>query len=184
VDSARKILGSNFTDKKSDEIKEYIPTLADLFNIPNEFEFEGKIYKITELSQARQGQFSSWLKRNARQEIENDTLTTDEQKAKYRKELNDAIAAREYEYNSELAIRCCRTPEGAAYLLWLGLQDEHPEIEEHEARAMFFKKLNVLAVEVFNKIIKFPKVSSPTSSEHPKHYWRSSAKKQTDSRKK
>lgn len=171
--------------KPSKSLEDLDPdSLASILNVGDDFEYNGRTYKVKELSFIRQAEFSQWLKNNAKSEIERSVDLSEETKREMYSTLMQDIAAKKYEYYSKLAVECMRTPEGAAYALYLGLKDEHPTLEPHEAREMYFKKLNEVSKLVYEVIVKNPKSSSPTSSRRGEPSSRGSARERAERRKK
>lgn len=167
-----------------DEDIKPIPGLDELLNVPVEFVYNGEKIQLKELSLVGQARFSQWLKNNAKMEIERSTDLSEEVKDRYRAALTRDIAAGKYAFNSELAVEALHTPEGAAYALYLGIYEVDPSIEEHEARRIFYEKLNEMSKRVYQEIIKYPKVSSPSSSPHGKQQSQKSRKQRGRGRKK
>lgn len=121
------------------------PTLADLFGVPTEIEFEGKTYPLRQANLLEQAKFGRWLERRALEAAARATdLPEDVQERLFRAVTRD-IAAGVYEMNSAAGAEALATPVGRAKLLHLILSSEHPEVTEEVAARMLDREQRKIA---------------------------------------
>lgn len=143
-----------------------LPDLADVLGVPDTFEYEGKSYKVRELTLIQRARFGQWLKDRAKQEVARTLEAPDEFKRQAISAVYADIAAGVYSWGSEASIKALCTPEGCAYALYLALSEDHPEVDEELAAKMFEAKLNELAEKVL-RAASDPKASSGTGGSPP-----------------
>jgi hypothetical protein len=117
-------------------------TLADMFSVPTEIEFEGKKYTFREPTQLEQGKYQRWLEQRADEAIDRKTWLSDEQRAEEKRVLNWGIAAGTIERGGEICIESLRSKSGFIRFIELVCNCPTPEAE-----ALFNHRLeNLLAV--------------------------------------
>lgn len=104
-------------------------TLADLFSIPRELEFEGKKYNVRPPTLLEQGKFQRWLEKRADEAIDRKSWLSDDQRQAEKRLLNQDIAAGLYEWESEVSVNSLQTRAGVTKLIELICNIPPPEAE-------------------------------------------------------
>jgi hypothetical protein len=130
-----------------------MPTLADLFNVPREFEFEGIKYGLKEPDQLQQGQFQRWLEQRVRESIRRDTEAEEDELAKALDRFYDRQAAGEYEWGNPICLRALLTFTGWGKYLEIMLG-----VDPITARKMVEKPIEELAAAVGRAAAENPKL--------------------------
>ena len=91
-------------------------TLADLFNSPSEFEFEGVVYKLRQPTLIECGQYQRWLEQEARAGAARATELDEADRRNLLRDVQADIAAKRYAWGGELCVQSLRTPDGIAKL--------------------------------------------------------------------
>lgn len=125
-----------------------------LFNLPTEFEFEGKKYPIKELTFEQQARYSKWLRERARAAatVNPDSgVPVEVQQALYSAFLTDA-AGGVYDYGGPACIKSMSSQSGMAYALYLMISAEDPSFDEMEAAALVAKEFERLSAVIAEKL--------------------------------
>jgi hypothetical protein len=130
-----------------------MPTLADLFNVPREFTFEGTTYAMREPDQIEQGRFQRWLETRVRQAIGRDTEASDEEKAAALDRFYDRQAAGEYEWGNPTCLKALMSWSG-----WAKYMEIMLNVDPETAKRMVQIPVDELAAAVGRTAAENPKL--------------------------
>lgn len=122
-----------------------MPTLADILGVASEFEFEGTVYHLRPPTLLEQLRFSRRLERRAMEAAARMVGVPEEAQDRMIRAVTRDIAAGEYEPDSGSYIEALQKPDGIAFMLFLVLSGDHPEVTEEVARRMVDKALKEIA---------------------------------------
>lgn len=126
-------------------------TITDLFGAAAEpFEFEGVTYALRPPTLEEQHEFQVWLEQRARDAVGRDTGTPDPLARADRRDVTNAIAAGEYEYDGEHAFRARMTFTGSGKLLSIIHKTDH-ETGRRLAKAAAERNVELLGKAVLDE---------------------------------
>lgn len=129
------------------------PDLAKLLNQPETIEFEGKAFKLRELTVAQRATYSQWLKDRALSAVELAARTAPEHvAAEQRAGWRQDCAAGVYDFGGPVFSAALRTHAGQVKALHLSLSADHPDLTEDYAEKMWLAHKSQLAALVADKI--------------------------------
>ena len=133
---------------------------AALLNVPVEFLHGGKAYKSRKLDLLGVAKFCSWLEQRA---TEAAWRTSADLPAGGREAVlaaaNQDIAAGVYRPGGAGYMKALAQPEAGAQLLYLSLQEDHPDLTPAECQEMFLAKLDERARDALRAVGDSPKGS-------------------------
>lgn len=123
-----------------DQLNEQAPA-GELFNTPVAFQHGDKTYQSRKLTTAEIDEFCAWLERQAVSKAwyGSADLPPEGREAAMRA-ANAMAAAGAYRVGGEGYLEAMRQPAAGAYLLYLGLRNEHPDLTLDDCNAMFLAK--------------------------------------------
>jgi hypothetical protein len=130
--------------------------LAELFNAPTDLEFEGKTYRLRQLSQVERAEYQRWLEKRALDGILAETGVPEAVQDRMLRIYQRDKARGTYAWGSEV---CCETvtgEEGLAKFLAIQLRDQGVDLET--ARRMAEKELKRIVVTLFKQETTDPKL--------------------------
>lgn len=121
-------------------------TLADILGVSDELTYDGKVYKLSELSLEGRAKFSRWLERRARDEaIRGSANLPSDQQDRYLRVVSRDIAAGVYEFGGEVSVAALREPAGRRYIVYLSLLENHPDADEELAEKLIENRMREIA---------------------------------------
>jgi hypothetical protein len=132
--------------------------MASILNVSNEFEHDGKKYKIAELTIVYAAMYSQWLKDRAMIAVDQmyqGRLDDPRYPVDRLQVINDS-ASGAYDWGGELSLKSLQTPTGAAKALELSILQEGGTIVYGEASALLQAKQKEMLVHL-QKIAGNPK---------------------------
>ena len=114
------------------------PATAELLALPVEFEHGGKKYKSRRLDLAGVGEFCAWLERQSLEKawFGSANLSPDARESVL-KAANENVAAGVFQVGGSGYLKALTQAAPGAYLLYLGLRDEYPELTLDDCTTMF-----------------------------------------------
>ncbi len=114
---------------------------AELLNLPVEFPHDGKTYKSRRLDIAEIAEFCSWLEQKATEKAWYGTANLPPEARSAVLEANAVtLGSGSFRVGGSGYLHALTQPEPGAYLLYLGLRNEHPDLTLDDCAAMFLAK--------------------------------------------
>lgn len=114
------------------------PSPAELLNIPVAFTHGDKTYKSRQLDLGEIGEFCAWLEQQAvtRSWFSSKELP-DEARMAVMDSVNRQVGVGAFRVGGIGYLQALTQPECGAYLLYLGLRNEHPDLTQDDCTTMF-----------------------------------------------
>lgn len=115
----------------------------------SEFEYEGKVYKISPWSYKIQGEFERYLEREAYQSLSRlRSLIGEEDYKDQLNRLNRDITGGVYSFGSDVVARALSNTKHLTYLLFLQLKPSHRDITLEKVDEMVKKQLEEIVLKM------------------------------------
>lgn len=123
----------------SDATPDPSPPPGELFNTPVEFEYKGVRYKSRRLELAEIDEFCLWLERQATEKAWYGSANLPpEARQEVLRVSGVNLGSQCFRVGGEGYLKALSQPAAGAYLLYLGLRKEHPELTADDCTAMYF----------------------------------------------
>ncbi len=99
-------------------------SIADLFNAPSDFSFEGTTYRLREPTLYECGRYQRWLESEARASAAASTELPEDDRRNLLRDVNADVAAKVYAWGGAVCCRSLGTPDGIAKILSIVCEDQ------------------------------------------------------------
>ncbi len=131
-----------------------IPNLTDLFNIPSELEWRGKVYKLPKPTPLQTAKFTKHLENRAMDAITRNPAMEDRDRRELMGIVSSQVASGMYDWGGLLCFQALASPSGQGKIVEILLEGQLSELEAVEMASELHE---VIALKIIQTIEADPK---------------------------